>query len=83
MWVAFNCITISSNKQRKLRKKESGTYIECKGGFDFMRGNYNIHEVGELHEKSAAAKPNTVTPAKRSLHPLIILQDISILGKRK
>lgn len=48
-----------------------------------MRGNYNVHEVGELHEKSATAKPNTVTPAKRSLHPLIILQDISILGKRK
>lgn len=48
-----------------------------------MRGNYNIHEVGEMREKSATSKLNTETPAKRSIHLLIILRDISSLGKRK
>lgn len=48
-----------------------------------MRGNYNIQEVGEMHEKSVKAKLNTATPAKKSFHLLIILQDISSLGKRK
>lgn len=48
-----------------------------------MRRNYNVHEVREMHEESATTQLNTATPTKKSLHLLIILQDISSLSKKE